>query len=74
MEKKQTAVNWLIDTVKNSIAMTQQQVDEVFEVANRMFYQQIKEAYMAGLPLDDNPNYMADKYYVKTYVNNLKTK
>lgn len=65
MEKKLTAVQWLIENAKgfhnaeSSKAMQEQ--------ALRMEREQIEEAYKAALPLDDNPDYMADKYYNSKY-------
>lgn len=43
--KKQTAVEWLIETMTNSAGMDQQQIDKVFEQAKQLERQQIEDAY-----------------------------
>ena len=65
MEKKITAVQFLLshiaDEGKDMIGR------DILEQAIQMERNQIEEAFKAALPLDDNPEYMADKYYKKTF-------
>jgi hypothetical protein len=68
MEKKLTAVQWLIQTMCNSQGMEQPQIDEVFQQALRMERQQIEEAYFHSL--FDVSNYLSNEtpnYYTKTF-------
>lgn len=67
MEKKQTAVQFLLshiaDEGKDMIGR------DIIEQAIQMEREQIEEAYKAALPLDDNPDYMSNKYYINVYGN-----
>ena len=72
MEKKQTALMELYDKIlpyttngKELLAVdVLTLIQEKYLPKER---EQIEEAYKADLPLDDNPDYMADKYYKKTF-------
>ena len=67
MEKKQTAVQWLMQQIDNNLNQFSTAWQEEFNQALQMEREQIEEAYKAALPLDDNPDYMADKYYNSKY-------
>ena len=70
MSKKETAVQWLYEKIKSHFEHDGDLFESVataFSVAKLKEREQIEEAYKAALPLDDNPDYMADKYYKKTF-------
>ena len=66
MEKKQTAVQKLIEHLEETYHLTEETRNE-FNQALQMEREQIEEAYKAALPLDDNPDYMSNKYYTQTF-------
>lgn len=43
--KKQTAVEWVIEQLTPSISLQQKYIDDLKEQANKMFEQQIIDAY-----------------------------
>ena len=70
MEKKETAVDWLYEKIKSHFEHDGDLLESLItttSVAKQKERNQIEEAYKAALPLDDNPDYMADKYYKKTF-------
>jgi len=67
MEKKQTAVQWLVEQSTKFDSRSLSDVLNLYKEALQMEREQIEEAFKAALPLDDNPDYMADKYYNSKY-------
>jgi hypothetical protein len=66
--KKQTAVEWLIDTMTNSVGMEQPDIDRVFEQAKELEKQQIIDAYCEGRWSVINKNIISyEQYYTQTY-------
>jgi hypothetical protein len=66
--KKQTAVQWLLDTMANSGGMEQPDIDIVFNQALEMEKQQIVEAFAHGnLPTLLGGVLTAKQYYKETY-------
>lgn len=78
--KKQTAVQWLLDTMANSAGMEQPDTDRVFKQALEMEKQQIENAYKQGhedgyyfegssfdYEGEGLENHLAETYYKETY-------
>lgn len=49
MNTQQTAVEWLIEQLSPSISLQQKYINEFKEQANKMFEQQIIDAYETGI-------------------------
>lgn len=65
MEKKQTAVQWLIYTMQNSL-MEQKEVKIAFEQALQMEREQIEEAYYVG-KYEWHKHETKEHYYTQTF-------
>lgn len=65
MEKKQTALQQLVDWLEDVGAPIG--IIKKAKCYLNLEREQIEEAFKAALPLDDNPDYMADKYYNSKY-------
>jgi hypothetical protein len=72
--KKQTAVQWLLDTMANSAGMEQPDIDRVFEQAKAMEKQQLIKSYMHVKEeneqvwlYDDLEREFANDYYKELY-------
>jgi hypothetical protein len=71
--EKQTAVEWfnqqLVD--RQNGKGDSRSLDEIFEQANKMFHNQIKDAVLYGLDEDGHTGdwkvSIAEDYYIKTY-------
>jgi hypothetical protein len=66
---QQSAVKWLEDQIKSKHwkEMFIWQKEEVFKKANKMFEEQVKDAYNTSFILRDKPYSTADKYYNETF-------
>jgi hypothetical protein len=66
---QQNAVKWLEDQIKSKHwkEMFIWQKEEVFKKANKMFEEQVKDAYNTSFILRDKPYSTADKYYKETF-------
>jgi molybdenum-dependent DNA-binding transcriptional regulator ModE len=77
MENKQTPVEWLVQELKLTESMYKHTKD-VLEQANKMFEEQIKEAYSRGKSagwytanqLAEPKHNSAEEYYEQTYIIN----
>ena len=58
-----TAVEWLIEHIQQKLYIK----DSVIDQANKMFEEQIKDAYNTSFILRDKPYSTADKYYNETF-------
>jgi hypothetical protein len=72
MENKQTAVEWLKDTLesfgnKHELLMSWGTLDELIEQAKAMEKEQIMAAYSNNGWNDDDPMADAEQYYNETY-------
>jgi len=69
--KQQTAVEWLIEQLSPSISLQQKYINEFKEQANKMFEQQIIDAYKEGCfdnILDEKTDKIrAEQYYSETF-------
>ena len=69
--EKQTAVEWLVDTIKLKYDLDLYHVKKEIEQANQMFHNQIKDAVIYGLDEDGHTGdwkiSVAENYYIKTY-------
>jgi uncharacterized metal-binding protein len=71
MENKQTAVEWLSEQLKPSIALQTKYIDEFIEYAKQMEEKQIADAYCVGV--NENPKYKLgekidwENYYERNY-------
>lgn len=67
MENKQTAVQWLIEQIKQTVSMS----DRVYELekqAPQMEREQILDAHIDGQSLVSCKDEYAEYYYTQTYV------
>jgi exopolysaccharide biosynthesis predicted pyruvyltransferase EpsI len=65
---KQTAVEWLVKWLKNNPISYGNSYDKAIEQANKMFEEQIKDAYIeASANLEDIIKEEAENYYKKTF-------
>jgi hypothetical protein len=68
MEKKQTAVQWLIETMRNGQHMVQPEIDEAIEQAIQMEREQIEESYFMGVEMAINDDAVSPSdYYTQTF-------
>ena len=67
MEKKQTAVEWLIEQLAPSVSLQQKYIDELLEQAKALEKEQIESAYWDGG--EDMPmiSKQCEQYYNETY-------
>jgi hypothetical protein len=71
--KKQTAVEWLVDYIKNLEKYPYQTIQELEEQAKTMEKEQIKDAHIEGQRVFDNYQHtqwttdQAEQYYNETY-------
>lgn len=72
MEKKQTAIEWLVSNISSKIDKeywcSQKEITEFVEQANEMEKQQIIDAYKYGI--QDEYVIGAEQYYNETYKTN----
>ena len=67
--KKQTAVEWLKEQLKENMLTTAKELDELFEQAKAMEKEQIIEAHFEGQANQDEgyPIQISQQYYNETY-------
>ena len=68
MSKQQTAVEWLVEQLINSIKMHQKEINELLQQAKEMEKHQIIDAYLSDrFPCSDED---AEQYYKQTFNTN----
>jgi hypothetical protein len=72
MEKQQTAVDWLIEQMKQresqGLTLSMYELEMFAEQANKMFEEQVMDAYIeASANLEDIIKEEAENYYKKTF-------
>jgi hypothetical protein len=67
-DKKQTAVEWFFETIRNSRGMEQPEIDKVLDQAKAMEKEQIEDAHEIGYINGGNhKNVNGEQYYNETY-------